>query len=160
MNNPFTLDAIQTKKKLTEDKDLADKFVKKSDELDSIINSLSHITAHKEQMDSCINSFNLLTSNISKTDSEQKLTKERKKNLISQLAIIEDKINLYHEQEKDVVFNKYLQQDINTNQNDSESISLYLDDLDDKIQNLNGEIKVLEANRRNILTNIKKVSCW
>tara|TARA_R110002020_G_scaffold41738_2_gene122769 strand:- start:3687 stop:6842 length:3156 start_codon:yes stop_codon:yes gene_type:complete len=157
MNNPFTLDAIQTKKKLTEDKDLADKFVKKSDELDSIINSLSHITAHKEQMDSCINSFNLLTSNISKTDSEQKLTKERKKNLISQLAIIEDKINLYHEQEKDVVFNKYLQQDINTNQNDSESISLYLDDLDDKIQNLNGEIKVLEANRRNILTNIKKV---
>jgi DNA repair exonuclease SbcCD ATPase subunit len=108
-------------------------------------------------MDSCINDFNLLTSNISKVDSEQKLTTERKKNLISQLAIIEDKINLYHEQEKDVVFNKLLQQDINTNQDDSESISLYLDDLDDKLQNLNGEIKVLEANRRNILTNIKKV---
>jgi DNA repair exonuclease SbcCD ATPase subunit len=157
MNNPFTLDAIQTKKKLNEDKDLADKFVKKSDELESIINGLSHITAHKEQMDSCINDFNLLTSNISKVDSEQKLTTERKKNLISQLAIIEDKINLYHEQEKDVVFNKLLQQDINTNQDDSESISLYLDDLDDKLQNLNGEIKVLEANRRNILTNIKKV---
>jgi DNA repair exonuclease SbcCD ATPase subunit len=157
MNNPFTLDAIQTKKKLTEDKDLADKFVKKSDELESIINGLSHITAHKEQMDSCINDFNLLTSNISKMDSEQKLTTERKKNLISQLSIIEDKINLYHEQEKDVVFNKLLQQDINTNQNDSESISLYLDELDDKLQNLNGEIKVLEANRRNILTNIKKV---
>jgi len=157
MNNPFTLDAIQTKKKLNEDKDLADKFVKKSDELESIINGLSHITAHKEQMDSCINDFNLLTSNISKVDSEQKLTKERKKNLISQLAIIEDKINLYHEQEKDVVFNKFLQQDINTNQDDSESISLYLDELDVKIQNLNGEIKVLEANRRNILTNIKKV---
>jgi len=157
MNNPFTLDAIQTKKKLNEDKDLADKFVKKSDELESIINGLSHITAHKEQMDSCINDFNLLTSNISKVDSEQKLTTERKKNLISQLAIIEDKINLYHEQEKDVVFNKFLQQDINTNQDDSESISLYLDELDVKIQNLNGEIKVLEANRRNILTNIKKV---
>jgi DNA repair exonuclease SbcCD ATPase subunit len=157
MNNPFTLDAIQTKKKLNEDKDLADKFVKKSDQLESIINGLSHITAHKEQMDSCINDFNLLTSNISKVDSEQKLTTERKKNLISQLAIVEDKINLYHEQESDVVFNKLLQKDINTNQDDSESVSLYLDELDVKLQNLNGEIKVLEANRRNILTNIKKV---
>ena len=98
MDNPFTLDAMQTKKRLNEDKNLADKFVKKSDELESIISGLSHITAHKQQMDECIESFNLLTSNISKVDSEQKLTKERKKNLINQLAIVEDKINLYHEQ--------------------------------------------------------------
>ena len=54
MDNPFTLDAIQTKKKLNEDKKLADKFVKNSDNLDSIINGLSHITAHKQQMDKCI----------------------------------------------------------------------------------------------------------
>ena len=74
--------------------------------MDSIINGLSHITAHKNQMDSCINDFNLLTSNISKVDSEQKLTTERKKNLINQLAIVEDKINLYHEQEKDIILIK------------------------------------------------------
>ena len=36
MNNPFTLDAMQTKKRLNDDKSLADKFVKKSDELESI----------------------------------------------------------------------------------------------------------------------------
>ena len=37
MVNPFTLDAMETKKKLNEDKKLADKFVKQSDSLDTII---------------------------------------------------------------------------------------------------------------------------
>ena len=37
----------------------------------SIINGLSHITAHKEQMDESINSLSLLTTNISKLDSEK-----------------------------------------------------------------------------------------
>ena len=157
MDNPFTLDAIQTKKRLNEDKQLADKFVKKSDNLDSIINGLAHITAHKEQMDSCIESFNLLTSNISKVDSEQKLTKEKKKNLISQLAIIEDKINLYHEQEKDILFNKDLHNSIDAEQNESDRLEVEIEDVDKKLQIVNGEIKVLETNRRNILSNIKKV---
>ena len=157
MSNPFTLDAIQTKKRLNEDKNLADKFVKKSDNLDSIINGLAHITAHKEQMDSCIESFNLLTSNISKVDSEQKLTTEKKKNLISQLAIIEDKINLYHEQEKDILFNKDLHNSIDVEQNNSDNLEVEIEDVDKKLQSVNGEIKVLETNRRNILSNIKKV---
>jgi DNA repair exonuclease SbcCD ATPase subunit len=157
MSNPFTLDAIQTKKRLNEDKNLADKFVKKSDNLDSIINGLAHITAHKEQMDECIESFNLLTTNISKIDSEQKLTTEKKKNLISQLAIVEDKINLYHEQEKDIIFNKDLHNSIDFEQNKSDNLEIEIEDLDNKLQTVNGEIKVLETNRRNILTNIKKV---
>jgi DNA repair exonuclease SbcCD ATPase subunit len=157
MSNPFTLDAIETKEKLNEDKTLADTFLKKSSELDSIINGLSHITAHKNQMDSCINNFNLLTSNISKTDSEQKLTTERKKNLISQLAIIEDKINLYHEQEKDIIFNKDLYNSIDFEQNKSDNLEIEIEELDKKLQTANGEVKVLETNRRNILSNIKKV---
>ena len=157
MDNPFTLDAMQTKKRLNEDKSLADKFVKKSDELESIINGLSHITAHKQQMDECIESFNLLTSNISKVDSEQKLTKERKKNLINQLAIVEDKINLYHEQEKDIMYNKDLHNSIDSNQNESDRLEIEIEDVDKKLQAVNGEIKVLETNRRNIMSNIKKV---
>jgi len=156
MSNPFTLDAMETKKKLNEDKKLADKFVKQSDSLDTIINGLAHITAHKQQMDECIQSFSLLTSNISKVDSEQKLTKERKKNLINQLAIIEDKINLYHEQEKDIQYNISLQE-IDDVENESESLELTIEELDTKLQKVNGEIKVLETNRRNILSNIKKV---
>jgi DNA repair exonuclease SbcCD ATPase subunit len=157
MSNPFTLDAMETEKRLNNDKDLADKFVTKSDQLESIINGLAHITAHKEQMGECIQSFSLLTTNISKVDSEQKLTNERKKNLISQLAIIEDKINLYHEQEKDIQYNSFIQQDIDTNLDDSESLEINIDELDIRLQSVNGEIKVLEANRRNILSNIKKV---
>jgi len=157
MSNPFTLDAMETKKKLNEDKDLADKFVKKSDSLESIINGLSHITAHKQQMDECIQSFSLLTSNISKVDSDQKLTKERKKNLISQLAIIEDKINLYNEQEKDIQYNIGLQKEIDGLEGESNSLEMTIDNLDTKLQKVNGEIKVLETNRRNIMSNIKKV---
>ena len=157
MSNPFTLDAIETKEKLNEDKNLADKFLKKSSELETIINGLSHITAHKKQMDACINDFNLLTANISKVDSEQKLTTEKKKNLISQLAIIEDKINLYHEQEKDILYNKDLYKSIESEQDKSDSLEIEIEDLDKKLQSVNGEIKVLETNRRNILSNIKKV---
>ena len=157
MSNPFTLDAIETREKLNEDKTLADTFLKKSSELESIINGLSHITAHKKQMDSCISDFNLLTSNISKVDSEQKLTTEKKKNLISQLAIIEDKINLYHEQEKDILFNKDLHNSIDAEQNDSDRLEVDIEELDKKLQSVNGEIKVLETNRRNIMSNIKKV---
>ena len=157
MSNPFTLDAIETREKLNEDKTLADTFLKKSSELESIINGLSHITAHKKQMDSCISEFNLLTSNISKTDSEQKLTTEKKKNLINQLSNIEDKINLYHEQEKDIIFNKDLYNSIDSEQNKSDNLEIEIEDLDKKLQTVNGEIKVLETNRRNIMSNIKKV---
>jgi DNA repair exonuclease SbcCD ATPase subunit len=157
MSNPFTLDAMETKKRLNEDKDLADNFVKKSDKLETIIHGLSHITAHKEQMDESINSLSLLTSNISKLDSEKKLTTEKRKNLISQLAIIEDKINLYHEQEKDIIFNRGLTNDIEDSQNQSDQLEEHIEDADKKLQSVNGEIKVLETQRKSIMENIKKV---
>ena len=108
-------------------------------------------------MDESINSLSLLTSNISKLDSEKKLTMEKRKNLISQLAIIEDKINLYHEQEKDIIFNKGLHNDIDDAQNRSDHLEYEIEEADNKLQSVNGEIKVLETNRRNIISNIKKV---
>ena len=157
MKNPFTLDAMETKKKLNDDKMLADTFVKQSDTLESIINGLSHITTHKEQMDGSIQSLSLLTSNISKLDSEKKLNTEKRKNLISQLAIIEDKINLYHEQEKDIIYNKGLLNDIDLAQNKSDNLEIEIEHLDTKLQSVNGEVKVLETNRKTILDNIKKV---
>mgnify|MGYP000861074323 CR=1 FL=1 len=157
MSNPFTLDAMETEKKLNQDKKLADKFIKESDKLETIINGLSHITSHKQQMDECIQQFSLLTSNISKVDSDEKLTIERKKNLISQLAITEDKINLYHEQEKDIQYNIGLQKEIEAIELESEELEHTIEELDKKLQSVNGEIKVLETNRKNILSNIKKV---
>ena len=157
MANPFTLDAMETKKKLNDDKMLADTFVKQSDNLDDIINGLSHITTHKEQMDESINSLSLLTTNISKLDSEKKLTTEKRKNLISQLAIIEDKINLYHEQEKDIIFNKDLQTQIENSQDCSDNLEIEIEELDRKTNKSNGDIKVLETNRKIIIENIEKV---
>ena len=157
MSNPFTLDAMETKRRLNDDKALADKFVKESDSLVSTINNLSHITLHKEQMDECINQLSLVTSNISKVDSQSQLIVEKKKNLISQLSIVEDKINLYHEQEKDIVFNQDLQKDINDSQGRSDWLEIEIEAVDTKLTTVNGEVKVLETNRRNILSNIKKV---
>mgnify|MGYP003125385854 FL=1 len=91
-------------------------------------------------MDESINSLSLLTSNISKLDSEKKLTTEKRKNLISQLAIIEDKINLYHEQEKDIIFNRGLTNDIEDSQNQSDQLEEHIEDADKKLQSVNGEI--------------------
>ena len=157
MANPFTLDAMETKKKLNDDKMLADTFVKQSDNLDDIISGLSHITTHKEQMDESISSLSLLTTNISKLDSEKKLTTEKRKNLISQLAIIEDKINLYHEQEMDIIFNRKLINEIEDAQQQSDVIEEFIEERDKKLQAVNGEIKVLETQRKTIMENIKKV---
>jgi DNA repair exonuclease SbcCD ATPase subunit len=157
MANPFTLDAMETKKKLNDDKMLADTFVKQSDNLDDIISGLSHITVHKEQMDESISSLSLLTTNISKLDSEKKLTTEKRKNLISQLAIIEDKINLYHEQEMDIIFNRKLINEIEDAQQQSDVIEEFIEERDKKLQAVNGEIKVLETQRKTIMENIKKV---
>ena len=157
MSNPFTLDAMETKRRLNDDKALADKFVKESDNLVSIINNLSHITLHKEQMDECIDQLSLVTSNISKVDSQSQLIVEKKKNLISQLSIVEDKINLYHEQEKDIIFNLDLQKDINDLQGKSNWLEVEIETVDSKLTTVNGEVKVLETTRRNILSNIKKV---
>ena len=157
MKNPFTIDAMETKKKLNDDKLLANEFVKKSDSLDTIIKGLSHIKSHKNQMDESIQSLSLLATNVSKLDSEQKLTTEKRKNLISQLAIIEDKINIYHEQKKDIIFNKVTQKEIDDAQRDSNDLETKIDELDLKINSLNGAIKVLETNRENIMVSIDKV---
>jgi len=148
---------METKKKLNDDKLLATEFVKKSDSLDTIINGLSHIESHKIQLDESIQSLSLLTANVSKLDSEEKLTIEKRKNLISQLAIIEDKINLYHEQEMDIIFNRKLIKDIEDAQQQSDVIEQFIEDMDKKLQTVNGEIKVLETNRENILASIDKV---
>ena len=108
-------------------------------------------------MDESINSLSLLTTNISKLDSEKKLTTEKRKNLISQLAIIEDKINLYHEQEKDIIFNKDLQTQIENSQDCSDNLEIEIEELDRKTNKSNGDIKVLETNRKIIIENIEKV---
>ncbi len=94
---------------------------------------------------------------VSSLDSEKKLTTEKRKNLISQLAIIEDKINLYHEQEKDIIFNRGLTNDIEDSQNQSDQLEEHIEDADKKLQSVNGEIKVLETQRKSIMENIKKV---
>tara|TARA_R110002153_G_scaffold108460_1_gene248856 strand:+ start:581 stop:3739 length:3159 start_codon:yes stop_codon:yes gene_type:complete len=157
MKNPFTIDAMETKKKLNNDKLLANDFVKKSDSLDTIISGLSHIKSHKIQLDESIQSLSLLTTNASKLDSEEKLTIEKRKNLISQLAIIEDKINIYHEQKKDIVFNKRMQNQIDMSADKSIILEDDIDTITTSLNNVNGEIKVLETNRENILASIDKV---
>jgi len=158
MKNPFTIDAMETKKKLNDDKLLANDFVKKSDSLDTIISGLSHIESHKIQLDESIQSLSLLTTNVSKLDSEEKLTIEKRKNLISQLAIIEDKINIYHEQKKDIIYNKGLINDIEGKQANSDYVENEIENIDIELNSVNGEIKVLETNRENILASIDKVA--
>ena len=54
-------------------------------------------------------------------------------------------------------YNKDLHNSIDSNQNDSDRLEIEIEDVDKKLQAVNGEIKVLETNRRNIMSNIKKV---
>ena len=51
MSNPFTLDAIETKKHLDKDKELATKYLTKKSRMDDKIQKMFKVRAYKQDLD-------------------------------------------------------------------------------------------------------------
>ena len=51
MSNPFTLDAIETKKHLDKDKELATKYLDKKSRMDDKIQKMFKVRAYKQDLD-------------------------------------------------------------------------------------------------------------
>ena len=157
MSNPFTLDAIETKKKLEVDKDVVKDYLVKLDDITEKINSLYHARERKSDLDDVVNKLQKISTLKNELNSKNILMDEKKKNILHQLSSVEEKIIKYYEQEKDIVYNQQIENEIDKLQNNNDDLDYQVDILTQKLTTLHGEIQVLETNRKNILNNIKKV---
>ena len=157
MSNPFTLDARETKKKLEVDKDVVKEYLIKLDDVSEKIKNLYHARERKSDLDSIMNKLQKILSLRNELDSSKVLQEEKRKNVIHQLSSVEEKIIKYYEQEKDIVYNQQIESEMHTKQIELDDNNNQHETLNDNINNVFGEIKVVDTKRRSILDNIKKV---
>jgi hypothetical protein len=157
MKNPFTLDAIETKKKLESDKDEVKQYLSKLDAVVFDINLLNHIRGRKIDLEDNINKLQKITTLKNELDSKSVLLEEKRKNVLHQTTSVDEKIVKYYEQEKDIIYNQQIEVETNKIQIDLDDINNQSDTINDNINNIFGEIKVVDTKRRSILDNIKKV---
>ncbi len=157
MSNPFTLDAIETQKSVDEDKEKVKQSLTNLDDIVNRIESLKHTRERKIELDEAISRLQQVEVLINETNSTEILLQEKRKNVLNQITTIEEKIVKYYEQEKDITYNQQVENEISKTETDLEDVNNELDILTNKINNVFGEIKVVDTNRRTILNNIKKV---
>ena len=157
MSNPFTLDAIETKKHLEKDKELATKYLNKKSRMDDKIQTMFKVRAYKQDLDKLGQSLVEGNTRHSQLTSNLQYLNEREENIQNQINSIVSEMDRYRAQEKDVVFNQSIDlriQDLKSEQ--------YL--LDDKLEdtklastNVYGNIQVLKNKEKQINEDINKV---
>ena len=157
MKNPFTLDAIETKKKLASDKDEVKEYLTKLDYVNDRLKHSSHVRQRKLDLDDNINKLTKTKSLKNEIDSKKVLLKEKRKNILHQISSVEEKVIKYYEQEKDIIYNQQIESEIEKIQFELDDITNQYDMLNDNINNVFGEIKVVDTKRKTILDNIKNV---
>ena len=157
MKNPFTLDAIETKKLVELDKNRVKEHLNKIDDITTNIKELYHTRERKSDLDDTINKLQKVSTLINETNSSKVLLEEKRKNVLHQLTSIEEKIVKYYEQENDIMFNQQIENEIKKVESELDDVNNSLDMVTDSVNNIFGEIKVVDTKRRSILDNIKKV---
>ena len=155
--NEVLLEAKETEKLLEDDKSLAKTFLEKRRELENIIFNTKYVKNMKEDLDDSFSTLQNLTINQNKLISDQTLLIEKKKNYVSQISVIEDKISKYYIQEKDILYNKELEKDIEELKETIDDLATLIQELEDNINYLNGQIKITETNKKNIISTINRV---
>ena len=95
---------------------------------------------------------------ISETLQPAQLLNEKEKNYVNQLKFNEEKIKKYYSQEKDIVFNTEIENKIDTMEKELKETNFRLDKINNEVNTVYAEIKVLDTKRKNILDNIDKVA--
>ena len=157
MSNPFTLDAIDTKEKLNEDKVLAGQYVSSLDSIINKIEELGDVNDNKVDYDNSIEALRNVEINQNKLESEEVLLTERKKHTLSQISIQEDKIEKYHESKNDIVYNKQIEEEIESLRNSIDDLDYQVDTIDKKIQTIHGEIQINITKKKTILETMQRV---
>jgi len=157
MSNPLTLDAIETKKSLEEDKKTANQYVADYDKAENIIKQLEYVKEDKVKYDDVRQSLADVDVLKNKIDSQLTLLTEKKNSTIDKINSTEIDISNYFKQEEDILFNKELEDDINELKGDMDNLSSLIDNISNDINIVHGNVKVEENNKNNILSTIKEV---
>ena len=159
MKNPFTLDAIETKKSINEDKNKVKDLLLKIDQYNNwhnndfqkLINENNDFSKSKDDFQKIKTLINELRQNVQILD-------EKEKNYNNQKTFNADKIKKYYEQEQDIVYNKNVEKEIEESEKDLKDLNYKSDKVVSEVNSVYAEIKVLDNKRKNILDNIDKVA--
>ena len=157
MNNVFVKDAIKTKSELNDDKTLADKYINSIDGYDRKIKELFHVRNHKKHLDELLIGVQELVKKKSNLETTMTITEEKKKNVISQLKTLQEKISKYYAQEKDVLYNNELQESIDKLSNKEAELDTQISELNTELRDLYATKQVYETTKQNIIDNIEKI---
>jgi len=157
MSNPFTLDAIETKKNLEKDKTLAQEYVQKKQTMEDEIQTMFKVRAFKKDLDELQDNLNEKQRYQDNIISNIKITKEKQKNITTQFNLITSEMERAKSQEQNVVFNEQISNEIEQLENGLTDLDYQLDVVGDKLTKLHGEIQVLKTKENQINTNIDKV---
>ena len=157
MSNPFTLDAIETKKNLEKDKTLAQEYVQKKQKMEDEIQKHFKVRAFKKDLDELEGKLNEKQRYQDNITSNINITKEKQKNITTQFNLITSEMERAKSQEQNVVFNEQISQEIEHLENGLTDLDYQLDVVSDKLTKLHGEIQVLKTKENQINENINKV---
>ena len=157
MSNPFTLDAIKTKKELEEDRLLAAQYVNDIDTLDDKIKRLFHVRNHKIDYDTSLELLRRLSVKRNTNKTNTGLIEEKKNSVLVQITNVQEKIGEYYEKEKDIIYNKEIQSKIDDLTDRQILLKNEIKILNNNVRNIYGALQVLENKRSIILDTIKKV---
>ena len=105
MSNPFTLDAIETKKNLNKDKVLAQEYVTKKQLMEDEINKKFKVRAYKKDLDELKGQYLHFQTDSQFLESGVELLQEKQKRINNNLNVVLSDIEKSKRQEKDVLFN-------------------------------------------------------
>ena len=157
MNNPFTLDAIETKKHLEKDKELATKYLTKKSRMDDKIQTMFKVRAYKKDLDELGQSLVEGESRLSQLTSNLQYLNEREQNIQNQINSIVGEMDKYRSQEQDVVFNQSIDLKIQDLKSEIYLKEDKLNDVNGTMTTLHGNIQVLKTKENQINENIDKV---
>lgn len=157
MNNPFTLDAIETKKHLEKDKELATKYLTKKSRMDDKIQTMFKVRAYKKDLDELGQSLVEGETRLSQLTSNLQYLNEREQNIQNQINSIVGEMDKYRSQEQDVVFNQSIDLKIQDLKSEIYLKEDKLNDVNGTMTTLHGNIQVLKTKENQINENIDKV---
>ncbi|MAR77660.1 MAG: hypothetical protein CMD43_01805 [Gammaproteobacteria bacterium] len=158
MSNPFTLDAIETKKNLEKDKTLAQEYVQKKQEMEDEIQKHFKVRAFKKDLDELQDKLSEKQRYQDNITSNINITKEKQKNITTQFNLITSEMERSKSQEQNVMFNSQVFGEIDHLENGLTDLDYQLDVVSDKLTKLHGEIQVHKTNEKQINDNIDKVA--
>ena len=157
MSNPFTLDAIETKKYLNKDKLLAQQYVTKKQKMEDRISKMFKVRAYKNDLDGLLEEMNSLNVEESHSSTQLSLLEEKKTNILHQLTSVNNEITQCKSQEQNVIFNSQIELSLDNLQSNNDDLDYQLDVVSKKLTSLHGQIQVLKTTEKQINDNIDKI---